>query len=56
MPGKETVSGEIIFLLSRQLCGVNTKLPILKGVFKSYLYSRTKNLFKKNGLDRNILS
>ena len=31
-------------------------MPILKGIFKSFQYSRAENVFKKTGFDRNILS
>ena len=56
MPGKETFSGKIIFHLFLTLGSLNTQMPILKGIFKSFQYSRTENMFKKTGFDRNILS
>ena len=31
-------------------------MPILKGIFKSFQYSRAENMFKKTGFDSNILS
>jgi hypothetical protein len=56
MPDKETFSYEIIFHLFLILCSLNTKMPIFKGIFKSFKYSRTENVFEKTGFDRNILS
>ena len=56
MPGRETISTEIIFQIFLTLHTINTKMPIHKGFFKNYQYSRTENPFKKTGFDRNILS